>query len=110
MKDAHDSQSALPVDFRLAWGRSFCDIFAFYSPESAMRRPTRPKRLYIDFDGFFASCEEQADPGLHGRPVGVIPFAGARNSCVIRRERCGQAVRRHDRDRDRRSPPAVPPG
>ncbi len=48
-----------------------------------MRRPTRPKRLYIDFDGFFASCEEQADPGLHGRPVGVIPFAGARNSCVI---------------------------
>ncbi len=48
-----------------------------------MRRPTRPKRLYIDFDGFFASCEEQADPGLHGRPVGVIPFVGARNSCVI---------------------------
>ena len=48
-----------------------------------MRRPTKPKRLYIDFDGFFASCEEQADPGLHGRPVGVIPFAGARNSCVL---------------------------
>ena len=48
-----------------------------------MRHPTKPKRLYIDFDGFFASCEEQADPGLHGRPVGVIPFAGARNSCVI---------------------------
>ncbi len=48
-----------------------------------MRRPAKPKRLYIDFDGFFASCEEQADPGLHGCPVGVIPFAGARNSCVI---------------------------
>ena len=48
-----------------------------------MRHTTKPKRLYIDFDGFFASCEEQADPGLHGRPVGVIPFAGARNSCVI---------------------------
>ena len=48
-----------------------------------MRQSTKPKRLYIDFDGFFASCEEQADPGLHGRPVGVIPFAGARNSCVI---------------------------
>ncbi len=48
-----------------------------------MRRPTKPKRLYIDFDGFFASCEEQADPGLHGRPVGVIAFAGARNSCVL---------------------------
>ena len=48
-----------------------------------MRRPTRPKRLYIDFDGFFAACEEQADPALRGRPVGVVPFAGARNSCVI---------------------------
>ena len=48
-----------------------------------MRKPARPERLYIDFDGFFASCEEQADPDLHGCPVGVIPFAGARNSCVI---------------------------
>ena len=48
-----------------------------------MRKPIKPKRLYIDLDGFFASCEEQADPGLHGCPVGVIPFAGARNSCVI---------------------------
>ncbi|MCE2452389.1 MAG: hypothetical protein J4F48_06030 [Nitrospinae bacterium] len=64
-------------------GRSWCDIFVLYSFEWAMRHTTKPKRLYIDFDGFFASCEEQADPGLHGRPVGVIPFAGARNSCVI---------------------------
>ena len=48
-----------------------------------MRKPARPERLYVDFDGFFASCEEQADPRLHGCPVGVIPFPGARNSCVI---------------------------
>ena len=48
-----------------------------------MRKPTRPECLYVDFDGFFASCEEQADPRLHGCPVGVIPFPGARNSCVI---------------------------
>ena len=27
--------------------------------------------LYLDADGFFASCEEAADPALHGRPVGV---------------------------------------
>ena len=27
--------------------------------------------LYLDCDGFFASCEESADPALHGRPVGV---------------------------------------
>ena len=31
--------------------------------------------LYLDADGFFASCEEAADPELHGRPVGVV--AGA---------------------------------
>ena len=48
-----------------------------------MRKPARPERLYVDFDGFFASCEEQDDPRLHGCPVGVIPFPGARNSCVI---------------------------
>ena len=28
--------------------------------------------LYLDADGFFASCEEAADPRLHGRPVGVV--------------------------------------
>lgn len=27
--------------------------------------------LYLDCDGFFASCEESADPHLHGLPVGV---------------------------------------
>ena len=31
--------------------------------------------LYLDADGFFASCEEAADPALHGRAVGVV--AGA---------------------------------
>ena len=42
-----------------------------------MRRPTAPEQLYIDFDGFFAACEEQADRQLQGRPLGVIPFAVA---------------------------------
>ena len=32
----------------------------------------RPPWLYLDADGFFASCEEAADPRLHGRPVGVV--------------------------------------
>ena len=30
-----------------------------------------------------AACEEQADHQLQGRPLGVIPFAGAVQSCVI---------------------------
>ena len=49
----------------------------------SLHKPTKPERLYVDFDGFFASCEEQADLYLYGRPVGVIPFRNARNSCVI---------------------------
>ena len=48
-----------------------------------VRKPTTPEQLYIDFDSFFAACEEQADRRLQGRPLGVIPFAGAVNSCVI---------------------------
>ena len=48
-----------------------------------VRKPLQPERLYVDFDGFFAACEEQADPRLQGRPIGVIPFADAVHSCVI---------------------------
>lgn len=48
-----------------------------------MRKPTRVECLYLDFDGFFASVEQQARPALRGRPVGVVPFAGTDRTCVI---------------------------
>lgn len=48
-----------------------------------MRKPATVECLYLDFDGFFASVEQQARPALRGRPVGVVPFAETNRTCVI---------------------------
>ena len=50
---------------------------------NALRKPETIERLYLDFDGFFASVEQQADRRLRGRPVGVVPFEGTDRTCVI---------------------------
>ena len=49
-----------------------------------MEKLTNITCLYLDFDGFFASVEQQLDRGLRGRPVGVTPFKTIDgNRCVI---------------------------
>jgi len=48
-----------------------------------MRKPDTIERLYLDFDGFFASVEQQARPALRGLPIGIVPFEGVKTTCVI---------------------------
>ncbi|MFC4350575.1 Y-family DNA polymerase [Fodinicurvata halophila] len=48
-----------------------------------MRKPETIERLYLDFDGFFAAVEQQADRRLRGRPIGIVPFDGTDRTTVI---------------------------
>ncbi len=47
-----------------------------------MRKPTMIERLYVDFDGFFASVEQSQRPSLRGRPVGVVPLESEHTSLI----------------------------
>jgi DNA polymerase-4 len=38
--------------------------------------------LLIDYNGFFASCEQQERPELRGRPVAVVPLMSEHTSCI----------------------------
>ena len=41
-----------------------------------MHHPETIERMYLDFDGFFASVEQECNRRLRGRPVGVVTFEG----------------------------------
>jgi len=60
-----------------------CSFTFLTRKDEGVRKPDTIERLYLDFDGFFASAMQQAYPGLRGKPVGIVPFAGTDGTVVI---------------------------
>lgn len=44
--------------------------------------PVTLRTLYLDFDSYFASVEQQDRPELRGRPVAVVPVKAETTSCI----------------------------
>ncbi|MEO7742459.1 MAG: DNA polymerase, partial [Usitatibacter sp.] len=40
------------------------------------------RSLLVDFNSYFASCEQQAEPRLRGKPLGIVPILADTTVCI----------------------------
>lgn len=52
------------------------------NPDNLMRATAQLRWLYIDFNSYFASVEQELDPALRGKPVAVLPVM-TDSTCAI---------------------------